>query len=74
MNIVICGNCEGHGSLTVREMDGYTEHQCNKCRGKGRVMKRTYTIEMPYGTKTQEYLDTDRQISELIRNLNKSNL
>lgn len=72
MSIQICNTCTGTGE--TREDVGYhnTEyvyHKCDKCNGTGRVLTRTYVYTIPYGTDTNIIYKYDKQICDLLREL-----
>jgi DnaJ-class molecular chaperone len=70
MDVILCKNCEGRGSFLVRERDGCEERECKKCAGAGRLLTKQYTIEIPFGSKPQQYIDADAKIIETIMELN----
>jgi DnaJ-class molecular chaperone len=72
MQVTICNHCEGRGSFWVRDHDGGSERQCKKCAGAGRLLRKQYTIEIPFGEKPQEYVKADEKIIKVIQKLNEA--
>jgi DnaJ-class molecular chaperone len=70
MEVILCNKCEGRGSFLVREHDGCEERTCKKCSGTGRLLTKQYTVEIPYGTKPQQYINADAKIIQTIMELN----
>ena len=70
MEVMLCKNCEGRGSFLVREHDGAEERACKKCAGSGRLLTKKYKIEIPFGSKPEQYIHADKTIIETIQQLN----
>ena len=50
MEIKICSICQGQGFVVVKDRENFTDEvNCGKCNGTGRVMVRTFTVEVPFG-------------------------
>jgi hypothetical protein len=68
MNIQICPVCTGNGYTTENDRyDGYISHNCKRCEGTGRIMTRTYSFDVPFGTDMNKIYPIDNQIIEWIR-------
>lgn len=71
MKVKICDRCEGRGSFLTSETsrDGHREIPCKKCNSTGRLLTKTYKIEVPFGGKPTHYRNVDEQIIKMIQNL-----
>ena len=50
MEIKICSTCQGQGLVVVKDRTNLADEiNCDKCNGTGRVMVRTFTVEVPFG-------------------------
>jgi DnaJ-class molecular chaperone len=70
MDIKICNSCDGKGD--VKQYDNHNDYEiviCKKCYGTGRVLTRTYTYEVPFGTDINILYKLDSEIFGLIRKL-----
>lgn len=73
MEVKICPNCEGQGHTEERETRS-TDHrivQCQRCYGSGRVLTKTYSVEVPFGCNDLSgFYEADETITKTIRNIN----
>lgn len=65
----LCPNCEGQGTLETRGRDGYEKVTCSRCAGTGRVVTKSYSIDLPFGKHVDPKVE--EQIFELIKQLAK---
>jgi len=63
--IKICGFCKGVGSIEDHDFRDSTYKECEKCKGTGRVIQRTYTLTLPLESK-QIFYNKDREIIKII--------
>ena len=50
MEIKICSTCQGQGFIVVRDRQNFADEvNCDKCDGTGRLMVKTFTVEVPFG-------------------------
>lgn len=50
MEIKICSTCQGQGFVVVKDRTNLPDEiNCDKCNGTGRLMVRTFTVEVPFG-------------------------
>ena len=50
MEIKICSKCQGKGIIVVKDRQNFKDEiNCDKCDGTGRLMVRTFTVEVPFG-------------------------
>ena len=50
MEIKICSTCQGKGNIVVKDRQNFKDEiNCDKCDGTGRLMVRTFTVEVPFG-------------------------
>lgn len=75
MDIKLCETCNGEGFLEKSISPGEKETvMCTKCKGKGRILTKTYTINVPFGCDRLKLNEVDHEIILLIRSLdNKLN-
>jgi len=74
MNTIICKSCDGEGRIKETEYRDWKYVQCSRCKGTGRLLSRTYTIEVPFTLEPKELsvlYKIDSKIIEIIRNLKK---
>ena len=71
MEIKICPNCEGQGTSEIRSRDGYDKVQCQRCAGSGRVLTKTYTVEIAFGSDVTGFYDADSTIVKTIQNIKR---
>ena len=49
MEIKICSSCKGQGFNVVKDRQNISDEiTCDKCNGTGRLMVRTFTVEVPF--------------------------
>ena len=66
MEVQICPNCLGNGKVMV--LDGIDRGyvNCNRCYASGRIVRKKYQIEMPYGFNQTFFYEVDRNICKEI--------
>ena len=69
MEIKLCGKCKGIGKIEIYKSASLESDLlfCPTCKGHGRLLSRTYTLEMPIGNKN-EFNELDSKIIKLINN------
>lgn len=72
-SIKICPTCKGEGNLTILNNNDYEIIVCERCKGSGKIYKKTYVIEMPFKDKNDARFHLlDKTIIESIQYLNKN--
>lgn len=70
MDIKLCNSCNGKGDIEqYLHRNDYETVICKKCNGTGRVITRTYSYEVPFGSDIHKLYKVDSEIFELIRKL-----
>lgn len=73
MYIELCKSCEGTGVLSTRDWDySYIETECYRCNGHGRVMSKTYTLEVPLDFSKKKLYELDEKIFDLVNVVKKN--
>jgi len=77
METIICPNCEGEG-VTVKDKgfghySDFVKEDCSKCNGFGRLRRKTYNLQMPFGRAYSDFHAIDSKIFELIREFESGN-
>lgn len=71
MEIILCDKCNGEGTI---EQSKFPEREretieCPKCKGDGRMLTKTYTIEVPFNYNKLKLNKVDHEIFKLMRSL-----
>lgn len=71
MNIILCDKCNGEGTIERSKFPEkeYETIKCTKCKGEGRMLTKTYTIEVPLNCNKLQLNKVDHEIINLIRSL-----
>jgi DnaJ-class molecular chaperone len=72
MEIKICSTCQGQGFIVVRDRQNFADEvNCDKCNGTGRLMVRTFTVEVPFGFNKSKLTTAYNTIFKTILDLRK---
>lgn len=69
MDVILCRNCEGHGSYLAWENSDRVKVDCSRCNGSGRMLIKEYTVEVPLDTDPDLYSSADETIIKIIKEL-----
>lgn len=76
MEIKLCSVCKGEGTITNKigyHNPDYETVDCKTCNGTGRIMTKTFIVEMPSDTDLRDgYYYTDEKIHQLINDFHKT--
>jgi hypothetical protein len=69
MEIKLCPDCRGKGRTETRDREGYHTRKCNRCNETGRVVVKTYEVELPIDRDLTQFYISDRRIMEAIQEI-----
>jgi len=74
MEVKLCKTCNGDGTNTYDIGTHYSDYKtetCSHCGGTGRILKGSYSYEVPFNFDKSKIYKIDSKIVDLIRNLEK---
>jgi hydrogenase maturation factor HypF (carbamoyltransferase family) len=74
MKVELCGRCKGEGENEIRDRYDTEMFPCTQCGSTGRVIRRDYHYQVPFGTPKELIYETDKKICALIRDLERKAL
>ena len=69
MEIRLCSNCQGKGTIETRGSEGYDMQECTRCKGSGRLMTKTYQVELPFNSDMTQFHISERKILDAIKEI-----
>lgn len=72
MEIKICYNCKGEGTIKCDvgiHQSEYEWYTCSDCNGTGRIKTDSFSYSVPFDTENEEIYKTNDEIIRLIRKL-----
>ncbi len=74
MKAKICKLCKGTGEIEIdisTHNSNYKIEKCTSCNGTGKVLKGSYSYQIPFNVDKTLVYKIDKQIMDLIRKLEK---